>query len=223
MIDQHTRGVVIDMGMCLRVPYEVLEANEAANNIAILKVTDIQSARSENAELIDPVAIRTTGRRRRRCLFKPQGTCGKLPYMSPEIYWDKKPFDGEAVDVWTAGTILFCMVTGNRSYQRPDVSDVQFYFMTKDIQKLLHDWKVNLSYEGIHLLKNMLQINPRLRLSLQEVLNHPWFDHPDIEVHQPNENEDGAMEFALSDDEDEEDDDDFVDRYRSANNNEQPL
>jgi serine/threonine protein kinase len=115
----------------------------------------------------------------RRCLMKPQGACGKLPYMSPEIYRNRSPFDGAAADVWTAGTILFCMLTGNRSYQRPHASDPQFYWMTHDINQLLSDWQIQLSPEGLHLLQNMLQVNPRLRLTIEEVLAHPWFAFPD--------------------------------------------
>lgn len=152
MIDKNNRAMIIDMGMCLRVPYT--DGKNPQN------VTDVQH-----------------GSQRR--LFKPQGACGKLPYMSPEIYRNRDAFDGSSSDVWTAGTILFCMVTGNRSYQRPHKSDAQFYWMTQGLDQLLNDWQVDLSEEGKHLLKNMLQVDPRLRLSLDEVLNHPWFAHAD--------------------------------------------
>merc|ERR1712226_1688672 len=87
----HNRCLVIDFGMCLRVPYVDPQSGQ---------VTDI-----------------SRGTRRR--LLTPQGACGKLPYMSPEIYKNRHAFDGELADVWTAGTILFCMLSGNRSYQRP--------------------------------------------------------------------------------------------------------
>lgn len=133
------QSIIIDLGMCLRVPYQ----------------------------------------NGRRCLISPQGACGKLPYMSPEIYRNRSPFDGAAADVWTAGTILFCMLTGNRSYQRPHASDPQFYWMTRDVKQLLTDWQIILSPEGLHLLQNMLQVNPRLRLTIDEVVNHPWFSFPD--------------------------------------------
>ena len=132
-------SIIIDLGMCLRVPYK----------------------------------------NGRRCLISPQGACGKLPYMSPEIYRNRSPFDGAVADVWTAGTILFCMVTGNRSYQRPHASDPQFYWMTRDLNQLLSDWQISLSPEGLHLLQNMLQVNPRLRLTIEEVFAHPWFSFPD--------------------------------------------
>jgi Protein kinase domain len=157
--------LIIDMGMALRMPY-----------------TDESS----------PIpAVTDTSRGTQRRMILPQGACGKLPYMSPEIYRNKHPFDGDAVDVWTCGTILFCMVTGNRSYQRPHPSDPQFYWMTKGINQLLGDWNVQLSADGLHLLQNMLQVDPRLRLSLEEVENHPWFAHPD----EPQDADD--MEFQL--------------------------
>jgi hypothetical protein len=144
--------LIIDMGMCLRVPY-----------------TDPRS----------PGAVTDISQGTQRRLFAPQGTCGKLPYMSPEIHRNRRPFDGGAVDVWTAGTILFCMLTGNRSYQQPHPSDPQFYWMTRGLTQMLSDWDVKLSPEGVHLLQNMLQVDPRLRLTIEEVVNHPWFDHPD--------------------------------------------
>lgn len=138
--------LIIDMGMCLRIPY----TNENEDGI-----TDV-----------------TRGTRKR--LLKPQGACGKLPYMSPEIYRNRDDFDGEAVDVWTVGTILFCMLSGNRSYETPHKTDPQFYWMTHGLDTLLNDWGVQLSDEAMDLLRGMLKINPRERLTIAEVENHPW-------------------------------------------------
>jgi serine/threonine protein kinase len=138
--------VVIDMGMCLRIPYL-----------------------DDRGALVDV----TTGQR--KLLLSPQGTCGKLPYMAPEIYANRTPFDGEAVDIWSCGTILFCMLSGNRSYARAHRSDPQFYWMTNGIEMLLKDWAVTLSPEAVDLLKGLLKADPRERLTLDEVLNHPWF------------------------------------------------
>mmetsp|Transcript_11666 Transcript_11666/g.17964 ORF Transcript_11666/g.17964 Transcript_11666/m.17964 type:complete len:108 (+) Transcript_11666:2-325(+) len=103
--------------------------------------------------------------------------------MAPEIYAnslrnDKTPFDGEAVDIWSSGTILFCMLTGNRSYHRAHRSDPQYYWMTRDIKRLLQDWNLNLTSEATNILEGMLQENPRERTTLEEVLNHPWLQQP---------------------------------------------
>lgn len=163
MVDPTTGALIIDMGMCLRVPYSSATPSSATT-----------PAPSTNA--LPPVSIREG---QHKLLFREQGTCGKLPYMSPEIFRSRHPFDGEAADVWTTGTILFCMVTGNRSYERPCSSDPQYYWMSHDMPKLLSDWNVSLSPAGVHLLQNILQVNPRLRLTIQEILNHPWLAMPD--------------------------------------------
>jgi serine/threonine protein kinase len=139
--------IVIDMGMCLRMPY--LDGCGTIGDISIGG---------------------------RRLLMSPQGTCGKLSYMAPEIYANRVPFDGEAVDIWSCGTILFCMLTGNRSYQRAHNSDPQFYWMTHGIEALLKDWDVKLSKIAVELLQGMLTIDPRKRLTLDEVLTHKWFE-----------------------------------------------
>ena len=146
-------GLIIDMGMCLRVPYP----NPNGNGVV--------SIHQSNGAM--------------RCKITPQGPCGKLPYMSPEVYANRKPFDGAAADVWTCGTILFCMITGNRSYQRPHMSDPQFYWMSQGLRQLLSDWHVNMSEEGKQLLEGMLQVNIQRRLTIDQVRSHPWFDHAD--------------------------------------------
>jgi len=154
MID-NDNSLIIDMGMAIRIPYA--------------------DPNNENPSAVTGILDGTEKR-----LIKPQGRCGKLPYMSPEIYQNLTPFDGSAVDIWTVGTILFCILTGNRSYSFPDAVDAQFYWMTHDLSRLLHDWGNKLSEECVDLLENMLQVDPRLRYSLEEVMSHPWFAHEDI-------------------------------------------
>jgi serine/threonine protein kinase len=77
-------------------------------------------------------------------------------------------------------TARYCWIgLGNRSYQRPHQTDPQFYWMTRGLRQLLSDWHANLSEDVIELMEGMLKINPRSRLTVDEVLNHPWFDGPD--------------------------------------------
>ena len=72
--------LVIDMGMCLRVPYHCPSDPNG-------KAADVEH-----------------GTHRR--LIIPMGTCGKRNYMSPEIYENKDNFDGFAVDLWSAVSTL---------------------------------------------------------------------------------------------------------------------
>ena len=71
--------LVIDMGMCLRVPYHCPGDLNG-------KAVDVEHG---------------TDRR----LIVPMGTCGKKNYMSPEVYENKDNFDGFAVDLWSAVSV----------------------------------------------------------------------------------------------------------------------
>jgi len=51
--------------------------------------------------------------------------------------------------------------------------------MTHGIDQLLVDWSIEISREGVDLLQGMLSIDPRKRLTLAQVANHPWFSFPD--------------------------------------------
>lgn len=143
MINSDSKSLIIDMGMCILIPYTYDYGDE---------VTD-----ARNGSI--------------RRLILPQVQCGKKRYMSPEIFLNRDPFDGFAVDIWSAGTILFFMLTG-ASYQQP--FDPFFQYMTSDIQKLMAAIKMDISALALHLVQNMLTINPRERYTLEEVLNHPW-------------------------------------------------
>jgi len=127
--------VIIDMGMCLRIPVD-------------------------NAQ---------------RCRIKSRPRCGKLYYMAPEVY-ASEPFDGRAVDMWAVGVCLFMMLTGQAPWEHPTPLDIQFrYFTNGYLTRVVRDqWNMNLSADAVDLLQRMLLLDPRDRLSLQQVRNHPW-------------------------------------------------
>lgn len=139
------RCLVIDLGMSLRVPFNPRAEKDGA-------ATDI-----------------TRGTTRR--LITPQGQCGKRRYMSPEIWRNKDDFDGFSIDVWTGGMILFFMLTG-QTYLQP--FDQIFRCVTTDLPALLRHWGMNLSGNVVDLLQGMLAVDPRNRLTLGQVIAHPW-------------------------------------------------
>lgn len=135
--------------MCLRVPY-----SDPLNRGA---TTDVISG---------------SGLRR---LIVPQGTCGKHNYMSPEIFANREPFDGFAIDVWAAGVILYIMLTGFPPYDQAMETDPRFEaIISGNLVSQLKEWDVNLSSEAGHLLQSMLVLDPRNRMTLAQVRNHPW-------------------------------------------------
>jgi serine/threonine protein kinase len=106
----HDGCLMIDMGMAICIPYtDPNKSNDPANVTSITRGTQ-------------------------RWLIQPQGACGKLPYMSPKMYRSQQPFNGGAVNIWMAGTILFCVVTGNESYKRLHNLDPQYYWMMHGLE-----------------------------------------------------------------------------------------
>ena len=182
-------ALIIDMGMCLLVPYceedpaslalsfDNMRMNGgqgaavAANNPQVNELLS-QNQKPRHSSLTN---FPPSGRLRRRSLIRPQGTCGKWIYMSPEIYRNEEPFDGFAVDMWAAGVILFLMLTGFPPWERACPTDERFHYMTAGyLVQMLTEWEIGLSSDSMDLLQRMLFLDPKDRLSLDQVRAHPW-------------------------------------------------
>lgn len=148
MMDDEGNLVIIDMGMSLRVPYT------DPSNIGC--VTDV----SEGTE---------------RRLILSQGQVGKLMYMAPEVVERDDVFDGFAIDLWAAGVILFVLLVGMAPFKLANESDTRYAKIAKgELQELLVGHGITLSADACDLLQNMFWHDPRQRLSLSQVLHHPW-------------------------------------------------
>eukprot|EP00814_Leptocylindrus_danicus_P013558 CAMPEP_0116047290 /NCGR_PEP_ID=MMETSP0321-20121206/28785_1 /TAXON_ID=163516 /ORGANISM="Leptocylindrus danicus var. danicus, Strain B650" /LENGTH=383 /DNA_ID=CAMNT_0003529105 /DNA_START=24 /DNA_END=1176 /DNA_ORIENTATION=- len=107
--------------------------------------------------------------------MKPQGKCGKLFYMAPEIYENTDAFNPYAIDVWSLGAMLFMMLTSSPPYDRPSPTDDMFvWFMRGEMEEIIKAWGLQLSSEVIDLMSGMMCVDPEKRLTLSEVLEHPW-------------------------------------------------
>lgn len=112
---------------------------------------------------------------RQRCLIKPDRPCGKPYYCSPEIVRSKEPFDGHAVDIWALGPLLFLMVCGFPPWENATPADERFSaFSNGQFAAIARHWNLGLSPDLEDLLQRLFWINPRDRLSLEQVKNHPW-------------------------------------------------
>lgn len=176
--------LIIDLGMCLRIPYEdeteeAMEEGADDSNGMVSSFVQMNLDGEGNTQLLDPL----DSRRRKRFLITPQGTCGKWHYMSPEIALNRAPFDAHAVDVWAAGVILFLMLTGFPPWERPCKTDERFKYMTGGyLVQMLTEWELGLSPDAMDLLQRMLWLDPRDRLSLEQVRAHPWMVNGRMEI-----------------------------------------
>jgi serine/threonine protein kinase len=161
-------ALIIDMGMCLMMPFQ-----DTATQTISAAFNNMNMNGSHTTTLQSDTLM--SGRSRPRLLIRPQGTCGKWLYMSPEIYKNSEPFDGFAVDMWAAGVILFLMLTGFPPWERACATDERFHYMTAGyLVQMLTEWELGLSSDAMDLLQRMLFLDPKDRLSLDQVRAHPW-------------------------------------------------
>lgn len=96
--------------------------------------------------------------------------CGSPLYAAPEVLLEKGYKPGP-VDIWSAGVILYFMISGKLPFNGD--SDEELY-------KKIIDAKVKniqgASKEVNDLIKKILNPNPRKRITISKIKNHPWFN-----------------------------------------------
>lgn len=100
--------------------------------------------------------------------------------MSPEIY-QIEPFDGHAVDLWAVGVILFILLSGGRhpwNKESPNICNKYYKMISRGllVKMCRNTPNLNISMYSASLLDRMLRDNPRDRLSLGQILDHPWIN-----------------------------------------------
>lgn len=147
LVDEYKTSVVIDLGMCLKVPFDDGETGA--------------------------VAEVTAGTLRR--LVTPLVPCGKPNYISPEVLKSQEPFDGFAIDLWASAVMLFIMLVGLPPWEFAREEDPRYRMVVRGgLERMLRSWQRPVSPLAADLLQKMLRDDPRERLSLCEVKDHPW-------------------------------------------------
>jgi serine/threonine protein kinase len=152
LLEDDNNLVLIDFGLALRVPYK--------DNSNVGGVADVSEGTN-------------------RLLMKAQGQSGTLKYLAPEII-EREDFDGFAADLWSAGVLLFVFLVGLAPFQLPSCADFRYAHINKGNLKELMAANLQepVSDEACDLLQNMLWRDPRKRLTLAQVLQHPWVVAP---------------------------------------------
>jgi chromosome segregation ATPase len=95
---------------------------------------------------------------------------GTPAYMAPEI-WSKGDYEGEKVDVWSMGVILYEMVCGELPWLGKDIKG-HLHNVRNDPLKIKPS--LGLSKELCELLGHMLKVKAPMRLSWAELMTHDW-------------------------------------------------
>jgi len=115
--------------------------------------------------------------------------CGTRSYMAPEIL-AHQPYEGRLTDTWSAGVVIFIMITGNPPFQLATRSDWWFNALaTGNVDRF---WRAhmrsapNISAEARDFLERMLKPEASDRATLRELLEHEWLQDggvPDDELY----------------------------------------
>ena len=94
--------------------------------------------------------------------------CGTPIYLAPEII--KEQGHDEKVDIWCIGVLCFELMTGNVPFQGNDIDTLK-----DNILHLKIAWPKDINVDAKNLIKKILKTDPAARISLEEMLQHPFF------------------------------------------------
>jgi len=97
--------------------------------------------------------------------------CGSPCYCSPECLC-RVQYDGRLSDVWSLGVILYAMVTGEHPWNITNTS-----IMLRQILKGTYTIPSYISPQCKDLITKMMQVNPRDRISIENIVKHPWLQN----------------------------------------------
>lgn len=111
-----------------------------------------------------------------------QTKLGTESYMAPEIH-AKQPYQGQTVDLFAASIILFIMITGHPPFTQATANDRFYKFISgnrADVFWRSHgrNKKGGFSKEFQDMITCMFQLIPSQRLTMADVVGHPWMKGP---------------------------------------------
>ena len=100
--------------------------------------------------------------------YKRMTVCGTPIYLAPEMI--NNTGHDEKVDIWCIGVLLFELMTGVQPWPGKDIQTVKY-----NISRLKINWPQNMDRTAADLISKILKYNPEERISLRNMLNHPFF------------------------------------------------
>lgn len=92
---------------------------------------------------------------------------------SPEILQGAEY--GPSTDIWSLGVIIYMLLSGRRPFEEDDKFTLSQKVLEGKINFSLPVWE-SISENGKDLISKMLQVDSYDRISIDEALEHPWFN-----------------------------------------------
>jgi hypothetical protein len=98
-----------------------------------------------------------------------QTVCGTPNYVAPEVL-KEKGYNGMMADVWSCGVILFVMLAGYLPFDDPNMNH-----LFNKIERGDFRMAKNFTDPVKDIIGKMMTVDPAQRLTLEQVIAHPWF------------------------------------------------
>lgn len=115
--------------------------------------------------------------------LQPEGkklttACGSPHYAAPEVI-RSRPYDGAQADVWSCGVILYVMLTGMTPFNYDQ--DRNLHVMYQAIAAADYYMPPNIRAEARDLLRKIFVPDPKRRITMDEIWEHPLLHKYDEE------------------------------------------
>ena len=96
---------------------------------------------------------------------------GTLSYVAPEVLL-QKPYD-KSVDLWSLGVIIYLLLSGTLPFDDDDDREIARQTIHDDVDFSYPIWK-KIGGDVKTMIKKLLAKDKKDRMTLEEVLQHPW-------------------------------------------------
>lgn len=103
--------------------------------------------------------------------------CGTPAYLAPEIILEKG-YKGFSSDIWSLGILLFYMLFGQMPFKAMTIEKLNVLIKEG---KFIYPSNIPVSQVCYHLISKMIVINPQDRLTIDEIILHPWINTINLE------------------------------------------
>ncbi|XP_047237564.1 serine/threonine-protein kinase Chk2 isoform X2 [Girardinichthys multiradiatus] len=132
----------------------LLSSNE---DTCLIKVTDFNQSR-----ILEEAALMKT-------------LCGTPSYLAPEVFTHASTTGyGLAVDAWSLGVLLFVCLSGYAPFHESfSENSVKEQIIRGEFTMVPSKWR-RVSNQAKDVVRKLLVVDPTLRMSVDEALQHPW-------------------------------------------------
>ncbi|XP_029985673.1 serine/threonine-protein kinase Chk2 [Sphaeramia orbicularis] len=143
----------------------------SSEDVCLVKLTDFNQSRI----LEEAVLMRTL--------------CGTPSYLAPEVFTHASTTGyGLAVDAWSLGVLLFVCLGGYppfhetfcRQQKGREAESVRDQIIRGEFTMVQSKWR-HVSDQAKDVVRRLLVVDPTHRMSIQEALQHPWLQDPEMQ------------------------------------------